>query len=98
MLWRLVCSSKLLQNTQMILFLNKYDLLEKKLAAGVKVNRYLPSFAERENSAPVLAKYLHQKFRDQHREYSPEASRPFYGYVTTAIVRAPAVPAPCAHR
>ena len=30
---------------------------------------------------------LHQKFRDQHREYSPEPSRPFYGYVTTAIVR-----------
>ena len=37
-------------------FLNKFDLLEKKLAAGVKVNRYLPSYADRENSAPVLAR------------------------------------------
>ncbi len=32
---------------------------------------------------------LHQKFRDQHREYSPEAGRPFYGYVTTAVVSVP---------
>ena len=30
---------------------------------------------------------LHQKFRDQHREYSPQTGRPFYGYVTTAVVR-----------
>ena len=29
---------------------------------------------------------LHKKFRDQHREYSPHTARPFYGYVTTAIV------------
>ena len=103
------------------MFLNKYDLLEAKLASGVKVNKYLPSFGERENSAPVLARCtsrvrtpapawdaslwllpatgrdvltcpcdrldLHQKFRDQHREYSPQTGRPFYGYVTTAVVR-----------
>lgn len=30
---------------------------------------------------------LHQKFRDQQREFSPDPARPFYGYVTTAIVR-----------
>ena len=37
-------------------FLNKYDLLEKKLASGTKVNKYLPSFADRENNAATLAR------------------------------------------
>ena len=40
----------------MIVFLNKFDLLVEKLSMGVKINKYLPSFAERENSAPVLAR------------------------------------------
>ena len=43
-------------------FLNKFDLLEKKLEAGVKVNRFLPSFAERENSAPILARCAYTAF------------------------------------
>ena len=38
------------------MFLNKYDLLEKKLGSGVKVKKYMPSFGDRENSAPVVAK------------------------------------------
>ena len=44
------------------MFLNKFDLLEKKLEAGVKVNRFLPSFAERENSAPILARCAYTAF------------------------------------
>ncbi|CDO76678.1 hypothetical protein BN946_scf184305.g10 [Trametes cinnabarina] len=86
LLWKAIVQSKLLANCIIVLFLNKYDLLEKKLRSGVKVKKYLPSFGDRENSAPVLAQYLHQKFKDQHRELSPQARRPFYGYVTTAIV------------
>ncbi len=40
-------------------FLNKFDLLEKKLAGGTKVNRYLPSFADRENNGLTLARCRH---------------------------------------
>ncbi|KAI0699036.1 G-alpha-domain-containing protein [Cerioporus squamosus] len=85
LLWKGIIQSKLLAKCIIVLFLNKFDLLEAKLASGAKVNKYLPSFGERENSAPTVARYLHQKFRDQHREYSPQAGRPFYGYVTTAV-------------
>ncbi|KAH9930402.1 G-alpha-domain-containing protein [Epithele typhae] len=85
LLWRGIIQSKLLAKCIIILFLNKFDLLEKKINAGVKVNKYLPSFGERENDAQVLARYLHNKFRDQNREYSPQPNRPFYGYVTTCI-------------
>ncbi|KAI0366082.1 G-alpha-domain-containing protein [Pilatotrama ljubarskyi] len=87
LLWRAIVQSKLLAKCILVLFLNKYDLLDKKLRSGISVKRYLPSFGDRENSAPVLAQYLYQKFKDQHREYSPQPRRPFYGYVTTAIVR-----------
>ncbi|KAI1784642.1 G-alpha-domain-containing protein [Ganoderma leucocontextum] len=85
LLWKGIVQSKLLAKCIIVLFLNKFDLLEKKLANGARVNKYLPSFAERENTALTLARYLHKKFRDQHREYSPHVGRPFYGYVTTAI-------------
>ncbi|KAH9887394.1 G-alpha-domain-containing protein [Cubamyces lactineus] len=85
LLWKAIIQSKLLAKCIIVLFLNKYDLLEKKLRSGIQVKKYLPSFGDRENSAPVLAQYLHQKFKDQHREHSPQPRRPFYGYVTTAI-------------
>ena len=34
-LWKTICSSKLLENATFILFMNKSDILEKKLKAGV---------------------------------------------------------------
>ncbi|OSX63793.1 hypothetical protein POSPLADRAFT_1169191 [Postia placenta MAD-698-R-SB12] len=83
-LWKAIVSSKLLTKCIIILFLNKYDLLARKLKSGVKVKKYLSSFGDRENSAAVLAKYLHQKFRDQHKDLSPEP-RSFYGYVTSVV-------------
>ncbi|KAL1941908.1 hypothetical protein VTO73DRAFT_6908 [Trametes versicolor] len=85
LLWKAIVQSKLLANCILVLFLNKFDLLDKKIQGGVPIRKYLPSFGERDNNAKVLAHYLHQKFRDQHREYSPQPRRPFYGYVTTAI-------------
>ncbi|KAH9848956.1 G-alpha-domain-containing protein [Lenzites betulinus] len=85
LLWRAIVESKLLAKCILVLFLNKYDLLDKKLRSGVQVRKYLPSYGERENSAPVVARYLHQKFKDQHREYTPQPRRPLYGFVTTAI-------------
>lgn len=36
LLWKAVCSSKLLANVDLVLFLNKCDILEKKLGSGVK--------------------------------------------------------------
>ncbi|KAI0634650.1 G-alpha-domain-containing protein [Trametes polyzona] len=85
LLWRAIVQSKLLANCILILFLNKCDLLEKKIASGVSIQKYLPSYGKRENSAKALAKYLLQKFKDQARDLSPVAKRPLYPYLTTAI-------------
>ena len=40
----------------LVQFLNKCDLLQKKLARGVRVYDYVPSFGDRPNDAPTTAK------------------------------------------
>lgn len=60
-LWKQVISNKVLAHTQIVLFLNKYDLLVKKLKRGVKVADYISSYGVRENTPEVAVKctYLH---------------------------------------
>lgn len=36
LLWKSVCSNKLLANVDLVLFLNKCDILERKLRDGVR--------------------------------------------------------------
>ncbi|KAF8156551.1 guanine nucleotide binding protein, alpha subunit [Crassisporium funariophilum] len=72
LLWRTIVSSPLLAKATMILFLNKCDLLKKKLKAGVKVRHYLPSFGERSNDASTVVKYLREKFKEILKQHSPE--------------------------
>jgi len=55
-LWTSICSSKLLAKTQLILFLNKCDLLRRKLKRGIKVNQHLPSFGDRPNEVMSVVK------------------------------------------
>ncbi|KAL5495940.1 hypothetical protein ACEPAI_1404 [Sanghuangporus weigelae] len=84
LLWKAVCSSKLLAKTQLVLFLNKCDLLDKKLRSGVQVKDYVPSFGDRSNTLGTVAKYMRTKFRDMSKQYSPE-SRPIYTHLTSVI-------------
>lgn len=56
MLWKLVCSSKLLAKTQMILFLNKCDLLDQKLRSGTRVKDHVRSFGDRLNNVETVSK------------------------------------------
>ncbi|TFK38865.1 guanine nucleotide binding protein, alpha subunit [Crucibulum laeve] len=82
LLWRAVCTSKLLAKTTMILFLNKCDLLKRKLKSGILVKNYLPSFGDRTNDAPTVVRYLREKFRDILKQHSPEP-RVSYFYPTS---------------
>jgi hypothetical protein len=59
-LWKQVTANKVLANTQIILFLNKYDLLVKKLKRGVKVRDYISSYAGRENTPEAAIKCRRQ--------------------------------------
>ncbi|PPQ70506.1 hypothetical protein CVT24_013276 [Panaeolus cyanescens] len=82
LLWKAVCSSKLLANVDLVLFLNKCDILEKKLKSGVRLAKYVRSYADRANDLDSVSKYLRGKFGAIHREYSPNP-RKFYAFCTS---------------
>jgi hypothetical protein len=68
-LWTSICASKLLAKTQLILFLNKCDLLRRKLKRGIKVNQYLPSFGDRPNEVMTVVKCKSLEVSDIHILY-----------------------------
>ncbi|KIK04848.1 hypothetical protein K443DRAFT_400733 [Laccaria amethystina LaAM-08-1] len=82
LLWKAVCSNKLLANVDLVLFLNKCDILEKKLKSGIQVSKYIRSYGDRENNLDSVSKYLRSKFSAIHREYSPNP-RKFYAFCTS---------------
>nr|GAT45923.1 predicted protein [Mycena chlorophos] len=84
MLWKSVCSCKLLARTQLVLFLNKCDLLQAKLMRGVKIRDSVPSFGERRNDVATATKYFQQHFKEIQRTFSP-VQRPFYVHLTSVI-------------
>lgn len=55
-LWKLVCANKLLARTELVLFLNKCDLLAKKLKSGVRFKDYVRDYGEQDNEATSVAK------------------------------------------
>ncbi|KAH8825242.1 G-protein alpha subunit [Flagelloscypha sp. PMI_526] len=82
-LWTSICSSRLISpQTTLILFLNKCDLLERKLTSGVQIKDYLPSYGDRENSTKQATKYFKRKFRDIVVQKSKQ-SRVCYIYPTS---------------
>jgi hypothetical protein len=56
LLWRAVCANRLLARVDLVLFLNKCDLLERKLALGVPLARYVKSYGERPNDIETASK------------------------------------------
>ncbi|KAL5478558.1 hypothetical protein ACEPAI_2742 [Sanghuangporus weigelae] len=72
-LWKLVCANKLLARAELVLFLNKVDLLERKLAAaGVRFGEYVRSYRDGENEVGAVGKFLRGKFMEVCRHYSKE--------------------------
>jgi hypothetical protein len=53
LLWREICRNRLLMNVDLILFLNKVDLLRKKLEDGVQFNKYLTQYKDANTVAAV---------------------------------------------
>ena len=56
MLWKTICESNLLTKANMIIFLNKIDLLTLKLHSGVKIRQYLPSYGDRSNDTVTMVR------------------------------------------
>ncbi|KAF6749802.1 guanine nucleotide binding protein, alpha subunit [Ephemerocybe angulata] len=86
LLWASVCSCKLLVKAQLILFLNKCDLLQAKLQRGIRIRDSVTSYGTRINDLPTATKYFQQHFKEIARRNSP-VQRPFYVHLTSVIVR-----------
>ncbi|KAI0074990.1 G-alpha-domain-containing protein [Panus rudis PR-1116 ss-1] len=82
LLWKAICSNKLLAKVDLVLFLNKCDILDAKLRSGVRLAKYVRSFGDRSNDAETAEKYFRSKFSAIHREHSP-IPRKFYGFCTS---------------
>lgn len=49
LLWRSIVTNPLLAKTNLVLFLNKCDVLRAKLASGVRLGKYVISYGDRPN-------------------------------------------------
>ncbi|KAG6334212.1 hypothetical protein ID866_4883 [Astraeus odoratus] len=85
LLWKAICSNKLLSSVDIVLFLNKCDILDAKLKAGIRLAKYVRSYGDRSNDLDTACKYFRSKFSAIHREYSP-LPRKFYGFCTSVTV------------
>jgi len=91
LLWRSVCANKMLARTQLILFLNKCDLLQAKLSRGIRIRDSVPSFGDRKNDLSTATKYFQQHFRDIAKG-SSTSRRSLFIHLTSVIdTRATAV-------
>ncbi|KAF8963893.1 guanine nucleotide binding protein, alpha subunit [Flammula alnicola] len=81
-LWRTVVSNKLLANVNIVLFLNKCDLLQAKLEAGVRLNQHMISYGDRPNDYDSVSKYFRNKFGVIHQSYTPNKERELYIHFT----------------
>ncbi|KAJ7051532.1 guanine nucleotide binding protein, alpha subunit [Mycena amicta] len=83
-LWSTITSHRLLQNTNIILFLNKIDLLQAKLAAGISLADYYPAYGRRPNDFDSASKFLKKQFASIFKQKSL-VPRMLYCHLTNVI-------------
>ncbi|EIM82115.1 G-alpha-domain-containing protein [Stereum hirsutum FP-91666 SS1] len=81
LLWKMVVANPLLNKTNLILFLNKCDIMKEKLASGVRFGRFITSYGDRLNDFEATSAYLRRKFASIFKEFS-QNPRPFYCHFT----------------
>ncbi|KAF9069006.1 guanine nucleotide-binding protein [Rhodocollybia butyracea] len=79
-----ICSSPLLKNVHLVLFLNKTDLLRSKLDNGLKVQKYITSFGNRSNDYETVVQYFRAHFLQVHRRNN-ENRRVLYTHFTSVV-------------
>lgn len=80
-----VCSNPLLKNVHLVLFLNKIDILQQKIQAGIKVRKYITSFGNRNNEYHEVSEYFTAHFHQVHRKNNADRRRALYTHLTSVI-------------
>lgn len=81
LLWKTIVSHPLLKKTDLVLFLNKCDILRSKLESGIRLGDYITSYGNRPNDFESASLYLKKKFAALMKEHSGD--RPFYCHFTS---------------
>ncbi|KAL4247490.1 P-loop containing nucleoside triphosphate hydrolase [Abortiporus biennis] len=80
-LWKSIVSNQLLFKTNIVLFLNKIDIMKAKLQSGIRFAEHIISYGDRPNDYENTSSYLKRKFQQIFKEHSPK-ERPFYCHFT----------------
>ncbi|KAL1950908.1 hypothetical protein VTO73DRAFT_57 [Trametes versicolor] len=80
-LWKSVVENKLLAHVNIVLFLNKTDLLEKKLEDGVRLQHYLTY--DHPNDYLTITHWFHNRFSIIHQKLTPNKDREIFIHLTS---------------
>ncbi|KAE9387970.1 G-alpha-domain-containing protein [Gymnopus androsaceus JB14] len=84
-LWRMICSNPLLASVDLILLLNKIDILDAQLKAGVQFSNYVTSYKkDLPNETAAVSRYLLEMFTSLHKQHSTK-KRKMHPHLTCAI-------------
>ncbi|KAF7318539.1 hypothetical protein HMN09_00364000 [Mycena chlorophos] len=83
-LWTNITRHPLLKNTAIVLFLNKIDIMQAKLAAGIRLADFYPLYGKRPNDFDSASKFLKKQFTLIVKKESP-VPRMFYSHLTAVI-------------
>ncbi|CAE6446609.1 unnamed protein product [Rhizoctonia solani] len=86
-MWRELCNTTTLHHIPVLLFLNKIDLLEKKLHAGINFSDYLISYRDRPNEPKSVLNYLNARFAVMRQRSGPPDIAPCYTHHTSVVDR-----------
>ncbi|KAI8980601.1 G-alpha-domain-containing protein [Trametes punicea] len=81
-LWKSVIENKLLAHVNIVLFLNKCDLLKKKLESGVRLSNYISSY-NRPNDYETVSHYFRNRFGAMHQSLTPNKDRELFIHLTS---------------
>ncbi|KAJ8073750.1 hypothetical protein PM082_012028 [Marasmius tenuissimus] len=84
-LWRTICANKLLASVDLILLLNKIDILDSHLKSGIQFSKYVTSYSkDKPNTVESVSKYLLDMFSGLHHQNSPK-KRKIHPHMTCAV-------------
>jgi len=79
------CTHPLLQRTHIVLFLNKIDVLRRKLRNGGAVRKSIPSYGDRPNKVEDVCNYFRHHFRQRFAESKAGNSRELFPHNTSVV-------------
>ncbi|KAJ7233977.1 G-protein alpha subunit [Mycena rebaudengoi] len=83
-----ICTNKLLKNAQLVLLLNKTDILRKKLEAGIQVRQYITSYGNRPNNYATVTEYFRTHFIAAHKKKDISQRRLYVHFTAMLDVQA----------